>query len=288
MDARREFIKRFRFSFLILYFVFFLFGLFYFIGSFRIVQLNIWIFFFWIFILYLYNRQGYRNYNHFKQCTIVIYLCVITIPLTYYAIIIANTLSTSDWAFTFVSGPSPIGASSCTSTSGISQYYNPNGFFQGIPTPSALITRCYFPSVRWADSNGITSIVGYSQDLVTKDGGLYANDIPEDYPNNAIGLTEGLYKGFSKVTGIHLCPGTDAVLNDNQFIGKGRAICAQCSSIIAPLSDYYYCDEPFGELWFCYLCPGYYSSDPIDEHSWKMLSFWFFSWDCIFILSLFI
>ncbi len=94
-------------------------------------------------------------------------------------------------------------------------------------------------------------------------------------------------KGFLSFL-VKLCPGTVAELNDDQFIGKGRAICAQCSSIIAPLSDNFYCDDPVGSLWFCFFCPGYEASDPVDEHTWKQLTFWFLSWDIIFLLSLLI
>ncbi len=286
MASREDFAKRFHYAFISLFFVYFLVGFIYFLTAIRITQLNIGVFFSWILISYFYNKQGYRNFRDFKICTFIVYFFLIGVPLFYWAVGHANVLSTQDWVFTSLSPVSPRGTSPCTRTAGIPFRYNPNGFFENEPTPYALILRCYYPSVRWTDSNAKTPIVGYSQDLATKGGGLYANDHPEDYPDPGVGLTNGLYKSFSLVNENELCPGVTAELNDKGFIGKGRHVCAQCGSLVAPLSDFYHCEQPASYLWFCFTCPGYFTTDPVDETSWKILSMWFLGWNCIFLFSL--
>lgn len=292
VELQQQFEKKVRLIGIIIFFAFFLVGLGYFISSFRITQLNIGIFGSWLVINLFFNYQGYKRFFYFKFCTFFIYLCI-CVFLFFFAVEIANVLSTEDWLFTHMNDPSPCGQSSCTRSQGISCpdstmscAFNANGYFTGLPNPKAVLERCYFPNCRWADSNGINTIGSYNQDLSIAGAGNYAGNQPKDYPNKAVGLANGFFFGFSLATDVELCPGTVATLNSQNIIGTGRAICTYCSWALAPVSDAAFCNKPDGSLSMCFLCPGYYESDPMDEVSWKVLSIWFFAWCWIFVFHI--
>ena len=243
-----------------------------------------------VFLLgFFYLTSTYEFYT-FVVTLLLINFFVSLIAAVWYTSLASEVIPGFGW-FT-----SACGTSSCSYAQNQVVTYNPSGY---LPANRDYLITCPFFSqtfngvqwpCRWADNNGIYWIQGYGADqagginlsdpLPPGTGGL-ATSRPQDFPNLAWGLADGLFIG-TDVTNVNLCPyNVPGIISPVYNLpSAGQPICPRCWHYFA--SNGYtntlyntYCNNT-GPDTLCWACfpPDHSNPQYIAIMYWLLLGGW--------------